>query len=137
VLSLRLQQMDDRIRRALSRGHLIDITTTGRRTGRPRRVELVFHNIDGRLFISGMPNARRTRAWLRNLIDEPRFTFHLRGAAAADLPATARVITELAERRTVLEHVARNWNRTDVDFMVQHSPLIEVSIEGYAPAAVA
>lgn len=129
--------MDDRIRRALSRGHLIDITTTGRRTGQPRRVELVFHSIDGRLFISGMPNARRTRAWLRNLIDEPRFTFHLRGAAAADLAATARVITELAERRTVLEHVARNWNRTDVDFMVQHSPLIEVSIEGYVPAAVA
>jgi len=129
--------MDDRIRRALSRGHLIDITTTGRRTGQPRRVELVFHNIEGRLFISGMPNARRTRAWLRDLIDEPRFTFHLRGAAAADLPAIARVITAVAERRTVLEHVARNWNRTDVDFMVQHSPLIEVSIEGYAPAAVA
>ena len=137
MLSLRLQQMDDRIRRALSRGHLIDITTTGRRTGQPRRIALVFHNIDGRLFISGMPNPRRTRAWLRNLIDDPRFTFHLRGAAAADLPATARVITEVAERRTVLDHVARNWNRTDVDFMVQHSPLIEVSIEGYAPAAVA
>jgi deazaflavin-dependent oxidoreductase (nitroreductase family) len=129
--------MDDRIRRALSRGHLIDITTTGRRTGQPRRIALVFHNIDGRLYISGMPNARRVRAWLRNMIDEPRFTFHLRGASAADLPATARVITEVAERRTVLEHVARNWNRTDVDFMVQHSPLIEVSIEGYAPAAVA
>jgi deazaflavin-dependent oxidoreductase (nitroreductase family) len=129
--------MDDRIRRALSRGHLIDITTTGRRTGQPRRVELVFHNIDGRLFISGMPNARRMRAWLRNLIDDPRFTFHLRGPAAADLPATARVITEVAERRAVLEHVARNWNRTDVDFMVQHSPLIEVSVEGYVPAAVA
>jgi deazaflavin-dependent oxidoreductase (nitroreductase family) len=129
--------MDDRIQRALSRGHLIDITTTGRRTGQPRRIALVFHNIDGRLYISGMPNARRVRAWLRNMIDEPRFTFHLRGASAADLPATARVITEVAERRTVLEHVARNWNRTDVDFMVQHSPLIEVSIEGYAPAAVA
>jgi len=129
--------MDDRIRRALSRGHLIDITTTGRRTGQPRRVELVFHNIDGRLFISGMPNARRMRAWLRNLIDDPRFTFHLRGPAAADLPATARVITEVAERRTVLDHVARNWNRTDIDFMVEHSPLIEVSIEGYAPPAVA
>jgi deazaflavin-dependent oxidoreductase (nitroreductase family) len=129
--------MDDRIQRALSRGHLIDITTTGRRTGQPRRIALVFHNIDGRLYISGMPNARRMRDWLRNLIHEPRFMFHLRGGSAVDLPATARVITEVAERRTVLEHVARNWNRTDVDFMVEHSPLIEVSIEGYAPPAVA
>ena len=129
--------MDDRIRHALSRGHNIDITTTGRRTGLPRRIEVGFQNMDGRLYISGMPNPRRMRAWLRNLIDEPRFTFHLRGAAAADLPATARVITGVAERRAVLERIARNWNRTDVDFMVEHSPLIEVLIEGYAPAAVA
>ena len=47
--------MDDQIRRSLSRGHRIDITTTGRRTGKPRRIEIVFHNIDGRLYISGSP----------------------------------------------------------------------------------
>ncbi|MBA2313903.1 MAG: hypothetical protein H0V87_00825 [Chloroflexi bacterium] len=47
--------MDDRTRRALSRGHLIDITTTGRRSGAPRRIEIAFHNIEGRLFVSGMP----------------------------------------------------------------------------------
>ena len=45
--------MDDSIQRALRRGHTIDMTTTGRRTGKPRRIELVFHNIDGRLIISG------------------------------------------------------------------------------------
>ena len=56
--------MEDAIRRALSRGHTIDITTTGRKTGRPRRIEIVFHNIDGRIYITGMPNPERTRAWL-------------------------------------------------------------------------
>ena len=55
--------MDDRTRRALSRGHTIDITTTGRRTV-PRRVEIVFHNIDGRLYISGSSVLHRERAWL-------------------------------------------------------------------------
>ena len=53
--------MDDVVRRALGRGHLIDITTTGRRSKQPRRIEIVFHNIDGRIFISGRPDPRRTR----------------------------------------------------------------------------
>jgi deazaflavin-dependent oxidoreductase (nitroreductase family) len=128
--------MDDNIRRALTRGHLIDITTTGRRSGQPRRVEIVFHAIEGRLYISGVPSAR-TRAWLRNLEADPRLTFHLKGpVAVADLPATARIVTDEAERRRVLAHVARAWSRSDVETMVRLSPLIEVTIAGYsAPAA--
>ena len=41
---------------ALERGHTIDITTTGRRSGEPRRIEIVFHNVDGRIYISGVPS---------------------------------------------------------------------------------
>jgi deazaflavin-dependent oxidoreductase (nitroreductase family) len=121
--------MDDRIRRALSRGHLIDITTTGRRSGIDHRLEIVFHNFDGRIFISGMPS-RRKRDWLANLQANPRMTVHLKGAVSADLPATARVITDPAERREVLIRVAQVWRRQDVDIMVAYSPLIEVSIDG-------
>jgi deazaflavin-dependent oxidoreductase (nitroreductase family) len=119
--------MDDRIRRALSRGHLIDITTTGRRSGQPRRIELVFHNFDGRLYLSGLPS-RRKRAWLANLEADPRFTFHLKGAISADLAASARSITDEAERRQVFERVAQAWRRTDVETMVAYSPLVEVTI---------
>lgn len=118
--------MDDRIRRALSRGHLIDITTSGRKSGQPRRIEVVFHNLDGRIFISGLPGRR---SWLSNLEAEPRLTFHLKGAVKADLPARARVITDPAERRQVLTRVAQAWRRTDLDRMVATSPLIEVEIE--------
>jgi deazaflavin-dependent oxidoreductase (nitroreductase family) len=118
--------MDDRIQRALSRGHLIDITTTGRQSGKPRRVELVFHNIDGRIYISGMPGF--PRSWIANLEAQPEFTFHLKGAVSADLPARARVITDPAERRAVLTRVAAAWRRTDIDRMVESSPLIEVEI---------
>jgi deazaflavin-dependent oxidoreductase (nitroreductase family) len=118
---------DDRIRRALSRGHRIDITTTGRRTGLPRRIELVFHNIDGRIYISGIPS-RRKRAWIYNLETDPRMTFHLK-SVGADLPATARVITDPTERRSVLTLVAHAWHRDDVDLMVAASPLIEVLLE--------
>jgi len=123
--------MDDRIRQALTRGRTVDITTTGRRSGQPRRIEIVFHNIDGRIYLSGMPSRRR-RSWLANLEANPRFTFHLKGAVRADLPATARVITDEAERRTVLTHVARNWKRDDVETMVRYSPLAEVTVEDTA-----
>ena len=122
--------MDQAIRNALARNGVIDITTTGRKTGRPRRIEIVYHVIGGRIFISGMPRADRKRAWLWNLESEPRLTVHLKRGITADLPASARVITDPAERRVVLEEVARNWRRTDVDFMVAHSPLVEVTIEG-------
>ena len=122
--------MDDSIRRALTEGGIIDITTTGRRSGRPRRIEIVFHVIGGRTYISGMPRADRKRSWLSNLEADPRLTVHLKRGVTADLPATARVVTDIAERRAILEHVARSWRRTDVDAMVAHSPLIDVTIDG-------
>jgi deazaflavin-dependent oxidoreductase (nitroreductase family) len=125
---------DDAIRRALARGQTIDITTTGRRSGAPHRVEIVYHTIDGRLYISGTPRPTK-RDWLRNLEADPHLTFHLKGDVQADLPATARVITDEAERRAILAQVARNWKRDDVEEMVRHSPLIEVTIDGITPAA--
>jgi deazaflavin-dependent oxidoreductase (nitroreductase family) len=109
--------------------HFIDITTTGRRTGEARRIEIAIHNIDGRLFISGMPSPR-TRGWIHNLMAEPRLTVHVKDPAfARDLPATARVITDEAERREIMPFIAANWRRTDVDRMVAFSPLIEVTLD--------
>jgi deazaflavin-dependent oxidoreductase (nitroreductase family) len=122
--------MDESIRSALAQGGVIDITTTGRRSGTPRRIEIVFHVIDGRIYISGMPRADRKRSWLANLEANPRFTFHLKQGVVADLPATARIVSDEPERRAILAHVARTWNRADVEAMVAHSPLVEVAIEG-------
>ena len=124
--------MDESIRRALAHGHTIDITTTGRKTGHRRRIEIVFFNFGGRIYISGLPSRRR-RSWLANLEAHPEFTFHLKGRATADLPATAREVTDPVERREVLERIARAWNRTDLDTMVAYSPLIEVTLPGYVP----
>lgn len=126
---------DDAIRRVLRHGHVIDITTTGRVTGEPRRIEIVFFNFGGRIYISGMPNAQHERAWLLNLRADPRFTFHLKQLMQADLLATAREIKDPTERRPILELVAKAWRRTDVDNMLQHSPLIEVTLDGFEPAA--
>ena len=123
--------LDPKITQALSQVGVVDITTTGRKTGEPRRLEIVFHPIDGKLYISGMPFENR-RSWLANLDADPRFTLHVKGPVKADLPATARIITDEAERRKLLETIARTWKRKDVDRMVAQSPLIEVKLDGAA-----
>lgn len=124
--------MEATLRAALDRSQVIDLTTTGRRSGEARRIEIFIHNLDGRLVISGMPAPGRTRAWLRNVADNPEVTLHYKGPdAAGDVEGSARVITDPGERRTLLEGVARNWGRNDLDVMMEHSPLMVVTVPGY------
>jgi deazaflavin-dependent oxidoreductase (nitroreductase family) len=117
---------DERVARALRRGHRVDITTTGRKSGAPRRIEIVFHNVDGRILISGRPGSPRD--WIANLRANPRMTFHLKETIQADLPATARVIVDRTEREALLPPIAAAW-RMDLGLMVASAPLIEVMFE--------
>jgi deazaflavin-dependent oxidoreductase (nitroreductase family) len=116
--------LTDEVRGALERGQVMDITTTGRRSGAPRRIELVYHNVDGRILISGKPGF--PRGWVANLRSEPSFTFHLKRGVQADLPAVARVITDRAERERLLRPIAAGW-RIDLGVMVASAPLVEVT----------
>jgi len=116
--------LDDRVAEALGRGGTMDITTTGRRSGLPRRIELVYHNVDGRIVISGKPGF--PRSWIANLKANPRF--HLKRGVRADLPATARVITDRAEREQLLRPIAEGW-RINLSVMVASAPLVEVTFD--------
>jgi deazaflavin-dependent oxidoreductase (nitroreductase family) len=118
----------EQIDAALQGVQTVDITTTGRKSGKPRKLEIVSHKIDGRIYISGMPFPRR-RSWLANLDANSHMTVHLKGKVRADLPATARVIEDEAERREILPHIARNWGRKDLETMIEQSPLIEVTFD--------
>jgi deazaflavin-dependent oxidoreductase (nitroreductase family) len=112
---------------ALHQGGIIDITTTGRQSGQPRRIEIVFFDFDGRVYISGMPGRR---AWMANLAADPHLTFHLKKGVVADLPATARIISDESERRPIIERVCATWNRMDrVEAFVADAPLIEVTFD--------
>ena len=75
--------MDESIKQALERDRTIDITTTGRKTGQPRRTEIWFHNVEGRLYITGTPGRRD---WYANLLAHPEFTFHLKQSVAPTCP---------------------------------------------------
>ena len=127
-----LQAMDDGIRAALFRSQVIDLTTTGRRTGRRRRIEIFLHEKDGLLFITGMPRADRTRDWIYNVAANPRVVVHLKQSVVADIPATARVITDPDQRRPLIEAAAQRWGRTDIPVMLEHSPLIVLDVDGDA-----
>jgi deazaflavin-dependent oxidoreductase (nitroreductase family) len=113
-----------------------DITTTGRRSGEPRRIEICFYRFKDSVYLSGIP-APRTRDWLANLAAEPHFTFHLKHGVVADLPAVAEVITDPAERQRVLADFVQDFNHRNgpgsgwpeavLGEWVQHSPLAKVS----------
>jgi len=112
---------------ALARGGLVDITTHGRRSGRPHRIEIAFFNLDGRIYISGLPGPRD---WYANLLADPSMTLHVKGRAVADLPARAVLITDEPTRRPILEAITRAWRRqAELERFVADSPLIEVILD--------
>lgn len=116
----------------------IDITTTGNRTGRPRRIEIWFYRAGGRLYLSGTPGRR---AWAANLRANPAFTFHLKNGVVADLPATATEVTDEAERRAAFAAFVDDLNQphdpgrigrpTRVEDWLAGSPLFAIQIDGY------
>ncbi len=116
-------------RAALSHSQVIDLTTTGRRSGQPRRIEIFLHHDDDQLYITGMPRADRTRDWIHNIAADPHVVVHLKQSVVADVAATARVVTDPEERRPYIEAAARRWRRTDVPEMLQYSPLIVLTVD--------
>lgn len=118
--------MDEAVRQALSNDTLIDITTTGRKTGSPRRLEIWFHYQDGRIAITGSPGPR---GWYANMVADPRFTWHFKQSLERDIAAEARPITDDVERRALFERVRELEERmghVDVDDWTKRSPMVEV-----------
>ena len=116
--------MDDEIQKAIESDHLIDMTTIGRKSGEPHRIEIQFHTIDPHIYISGLPG---TRDWYSNLLANPEFTFHLKQSTQADLPARAVPIIEESARRRILKPIVAKWRRGDkFEVFVKRSPLVEV-----------
>ena len=56
--------MDAVAQEALASDQTIDITTIGRRSGAPRRIETWFHRVNGRVYLTGTPGRRD---WYANL----------------------------------------------------------------------
>jgi len=118
--------MDDDVAVALERDRVVDITTTGRHSGEPRRLEIWIHHLAGRHYITGTPGPR---AWYANLVAHPRFVLHLKESATADLPASARPITADEERREVFGALLPGLPfETKPHEWLAGSPLVEVEL---------
>ena len=118
--------MEPAVAEALATDLTVDITTTGRRSGQPRRIEIWLLGVEGRFFITGTPGRRD---WYANLLADPALTVHLKQHAKADLPATARPVSDEATRRWLLTHDAAHWYRgqTPIDTLIAEAPMVELS----------
>lgn len=117
---------DPAIVSALANDLVIDITTIGRSSGKPKRLEIWFHNVDDRYYITGRPGPR---SWYANVVANPAITFHFKESTEADLDGTARPITDAAEKRSVFlsaRKLGEFINEGNVQEWVDGSPLIEV-----------
>ena len=111
--------MDEQVQHALAQGGVIDITTKGRNTGQPHRIEIRFHDIEGQVYITGRPPRRRD--WYANLLAHPEFTFHLKENLQADCGRPGRrPLRDQTQRRAIIvaihqkRGVYQRWTRVRI-----------------------
>ena len=130
------------IREALKKDRTIDIITIGAKTGLPRRIEIWFTNVNGRIIICGTPNAKggkgkyKPRDWLANLQKNPEFTFCLKKSVKIELPARAVEIVDPDDRRYLMSAPETKWYRdrvNSVEDLVEYSPIVEVFFQHTVP----
>ncbi|MGH8916619.1 MAG: nitroreductase/quinone reductase family protein [Acidimicrobiia bacterium] len=123
----------DPVAEALAQGGIADITTIGRKTGRPHRIEVGFHRIDGELYLTGRPGFKRD--WVANIRANPEFTLHLKRGAAADVPVRGETEPDPEERARVLYRIlTESWGvdpdraRSDMSRWVDAAPFVRFRV---------
>ena len=113
----------DEALRALDRQLTVEITTIGRRSGQPRRIETWRYRAAGRYWLTGSPGARD---WYANLMVHPEFTLHLKDR---DLPVRGRLVTDPDERARVLGEIVPglDWAGS-LQSWIEASPLVEIEL---------
>ena len=121
--------MNPLVREAMAQGGIADITTTGRRSGLPRRIEIYFHHLDGHYYLTGRPGRRRD--WEANIKTNPDFVLHLKGGVTADIPVIAEPSPGPEERAEILRRaLIESWGRdpevveSSLDEWVEEAPFV-------------
>lgn len=111
---------------ALASHQAIAITTFGRRSGEPHRIEIWWFRVDGRFVITGTPGKRD---WLANVKADPRLIVHVNGE---DIEATASPVEDLSFRRRVFTRPQTSWyaSQAELDHLVSTAPMIEIHLPG-------
>ena len=118
--------LEPETRRLLDQVETVEITTRGRTSGKPRRIEIWMYAIDGRYVITGTPGPRD---WYANVLAHPYLTLHL--PDGTNLAATTVTIEDPGFRARVLTDTKTWWYRdqTSVADLIANSPMIEMLFE--------
>ena len=102
----------------------INLTTFGRRSGSPSRIEIWWFRVGGRFIITGTPGPRD---WYANVLADPRIVVHVDGW---DIAARAEPVTDAERRREVFTHPDVAWYATQARFdeLVAAAPMIEIEL---------
>lgn len=101
--------MDQAVKEAMDRGGIADITTIGRKTAKPRRIEIYFHHFDGEYYLTGRHGAKRD--WEANIIANPEFTLHLKRGITVDVPVVGEPEPDPEERARILRRaLIESWD---------------------------
>ncbi len=109
----------------LARHLTIDLTTIGRRSGKPSRIEIWWFHVDGRFVITGTPGARD---WYANVLANPNVIVHVDGH---DLPARADPVRDPVFRAKVFDNPSTRWYSTQAQRqrLIDESPMVEIVLE--------
>lgn len=121
--------MDTRVKEAMDSGGIADITTTGRKTGVPRRVEIYFHQFDGDYYLTGRPGFKRD--WEANIKANPEFTLHLKRRITVDVPVIGVAESDPEKRAAIIfRALTESWGsepqeaRANLGYYVDTAPFI-------------
>ena len=120
--------MNPEIQQALETDRLVDITTTGRKSRKPHRIEIMFHYFQGKIYLSGRPNLKKD--WYANLLANPVFTVHCKLCLQCDVPAKACSVTDEILRQEVFAFTLSQWKeKQDLELWIRSGKLVEVQFE--------
>ncbi len=113
------------VRAELAATQTVDLTTYGRKSGSPSRIEIWWFHVEDRFIITGTPGKRD---WFANVLADPRVIVH---TGSGDFAGRATPVEDLQFRRSVFVHPDIGWYQTqsDLDALVATAPMIEVEIE--------
>ncbi len=126
-----MRELTQAERDALAHPNPVDITTTGRRSGQSRRIEIWVHLIEDRIIITSSPGRR---SWYANMLAAPDIILHIKHGTKSDIPATTRPILDPHERRAVFNLIQnqsayRSQMTLPVEERIEGSCLVELTLQ--------
>lgn len=119
--------LDPATTKRLAGTRTIDLTTFGRRSGRPSRIEIWWFHFEQSFIVTGTPGPRH---WLANVRADPRVIVHV---GDTDHPGHATEVLDPARKQRFFEQSDSevHWYRSQAqrDRLVAEAPMIEIRFD--------